>query len=43
MIRVMTGWDGDEDEEVHRGPGEVAGVVVSRCLLDLLLRLVSAA
>ena len=35
--------DGEGDEDVHRGPGEVAGVVVSWCLLDLLLRLVSAA
>ena len=38
-----TGDDGEGDEDVHRGPGEVAGVVVSWCLLDLLLRLVSAA
>ena len=41
--------DGDGDdmhgygsEDVHRGPGQVARVVVCRCLLDLLLCLVSA-
>ena len=41
--------DGDGDdmhgygsEDVHRGPGQVARVVVRRCLLDLLLCLVSA-